>query len=129
MKSKIFSLLCCSLLLSGCACTAQRPDRPALISHIVLIDLKDPADFAELLRDSDEMLGTIPSVASYAAGAHLDTGRDSVSHDYDLAIYLGFRSQADLTAYVEHEQHIAAVTKWKDRMNSLRVYDMLDPTE
>jgi len=129
MKSIIFTLLLSTVLLTGCAGSPQRADRPALISHIVLVDLKDPADFAELLRDSDAMLGTIPSVSSYAAGAHLETGRDSVLHDYDLAIYLGFGSEADLAAYVEHEQHIAVVTKWKDRMESLRVYDMLDPKE
>lgn len=128
MKSKILAPLCCSLVLTGCACTGQRPDRPALISHIVFIDLKDPADFQELLRDSDEMLQTIPTVSSYAAGAHLETGRDSVLHDYDLVIYLGFDSEDDLAAYVEHEQHKATVTKWKDRMESLRVYDMRDPT-
>lgn len=128
MKPKIFIVLCCSLLLSGC-CKMPTAQRPALISHIVLIDLVDPADYDECLRDCDELLGTIPSVARYAAGAHLDTARDSVLHDYDLAIYLGFRSEEDLAAYVDHEQHIEAVTKWKDRMDSLRVYDMIDPTK
>jgi Stress responsive A/B Barrel Domain len=91
-----------------------------------LVELENSGEYPSIRRDADSMLGTIPSVATYAAGGHLETGRSTVSDDYDLAIYLGFASQADLAVYVAHEQHIAFVKKWKPRFKSLRVYDMLD---
>lgn len=116
-------------ILSGCVSTGETPRRPALIGHIVLVELADNSDYSELLEDSETMLATIPSVVSFAAGAHIDTGRSTVSDDYDLAIYLGFGSVEGLDSYVSHEQHIAYVTKWKPRLSSLRVYDMYDPTE
>lgn len=97
-----------------------------MIGHIVFIELNNPADYHELLGDTDWMLGTIPAVSAYAAGNHLDTGRSTVRNDYDLAIYLGFESEADLRAYVIDPQHIDYVNKWKPRLKSLRVYDMLD---
>ena len=99
---------------------------PAMIGHIVLIELNDPSDFHDLLHDADWMLGTIPTVESFAAGKHLDTGRSNVSSDYDFAIYLGFKSERDLAIYVAHQQHVEFVNKWKPKLRSLRIYDMLD---
>ncbi|MGJ8637318.1 MAG: Dabb family protein [Phycisphaerales bacterium] len=99
---------------------------PARIGHIVFVELKNQNDFHELLKDADWMLGTIPTVSTFAAGRHLDTGRSSVRADYDLAIYLGFESEHDLAIYVAHSQHIDFVNKWKPRLSALRVYDMLD---
>jgi hypothetical protein len=126
---KLITLLTTLALLTGCASTQYRAPRPALIGHIVFVDLIDPNDYDECLRDVDELLGTIPSVATFAAGRHIDTGRDIVLNDYDLAIYLGFESVEDLDAYIVHEQHVACVAKWQPRMNALRIYDMHDPTK
>lgn len=117
-----------TLLLGACTTTPSRAPRPALIGHIVFVQLDDPGDYEEILADSDTMLGTIPSVRAYSAGAHIDTGRDTILSDYDLAIYLGFDSEEALGAYVRHAQHVAYVTKWKPRLKALRVYDMHDPT-
>jgi len=123
------------LFLPACSSGGQRTSRPpvpppagppAMIGHIVFIQLQNPSDFHALLHDADWMLGTIPSVESYAAGKHLDTGRSTVSSDYDLAVYLGFKSEADLRAYVIDDQHVDFVNKWKPRLKSLTVYDMLD---
>ena len=99
---------------------------PALIGHIVLIELENPDEYQAILWSADRLLGTIPTVLTYAAGGHAETGRESVRRDYDLAIYLGFASQEDLAAYVAHDQHIAFVNSWKPKLKSLRVYDMLD---
>ena len=123
------------LILPACAgrSTARLPagqrtpaPAPAMIGHIVFIQLKNPSDYHDLLHDADWMLGTISTVATYAAGRHLDTGRSTVTADYDLAIYLGFDSEQDLRTYVASEQHIGFVEKWKPRFKSLKVYDMID---
>ena len=99
---------------------------PALISHIVLITLKDPIDLEAIRWAADFSLGTIPSVATYACGSHHETGRSTVLNDYDLAIYLGFASQEDLDAYVTHPQHVGFVERWDPKVELWRVYDMLD---
>jgi hypothetical protein len=127
MKTMFILIACFSL--AACTPAQHRAQRTALIGHIVFVNLSDPNDYDALLADSDTMLATIPSVQTYAAGQHLDTGRATVLGDYDLAIYLGFESVEDLSAYVDHPQHIAFVTKWKPRFESLRVYDMHDPTK
>ncbi len=113
------------VLASGCATTRTAP-RPAPISHVVFVTLADDADLPELLADSDAMLGTIPSVSSYAAGSHLDTGRATVDAEYSLGIYLGFESERDLAEYVAHPRHVAYVQKWQPRLESLLVRDVLD---
>jgi hypothetical protein len=115
-------------LVTGCASTETRAPRTALIGHIVFVELQNEADYDEILADSDDLLATIPSVRTYAAGRHIDTGRDTIINDYDLAIYLGFESVEGLDAYVKHEQHIEYVKKWKPRLSALRVYDMHDPS-
>lgn len=102
------------------------PPPPAMIGHIVFVELANPSDFHEILHDADWMLGTIPTVSTFAAGKHLDTGRSTVRGDYDLAIYLGFENEADLNMYVVHSSHVDFVNKWKPRLKALRVYDMLD---
>lgn len=114
-------------IVTGCAAPGTAP-RPAPISHIVFVTLADETDRPELLADSDAMLGTIPSVSSYAAGPHLDTGRPSVDDAYSLGIYLGFETERDLAAYVAHPQHVAYVEKWRPRLASLLVRDVLDET-
>ncbi|MBL4808554.1 MAG: Dabb family protein, partial [Phycisphaerales bacterium] len=38
----------------------------------------------------------------------------------------GFNSEQDLRTYVAHSQHIRFVNKWKPKLKSLKVYDMID---
>lgn len=129
MNCRTILYLTVIFFLSGCVSSRETPRRPGLISHIVFVELADDSDYSEILADSESMLATIPSVVSFAAGEHIDTGRSTVSSDYDLAIYLGFDSVEGLGSYVDHNKHIAYVTKWKPRLSSLRVYDIHDPTE
>lgn len=113
-------------LLGGCVSTG--PARPvATISHVVFVELADPADAPALLADSDAVLAAIPSVAVYSAGPHIDTGRATVLSDYDIGIVLGFDTVEDLAAYVVHPDHVAFVERWKPRTTRLRVYDIHDP--
>lgn len=119
------TLLLLSLLLTGCA---HHAPRPALISHVVFIEVHDKADIPELLADSDAALASIPGVVSYAAGEHIDTGRPTVLHDYDLGLYIGFDSEEDYAVYVSHPAHVEFVARWRPRLKALRVYDIHDPT-
>lgn len=120
------TILIASMQLFGCA--ANTPSRPAAISHIVLIKLKDPALASELLLDSNEKLSTISSVATYHAGRHLETGRALVDGDYDVCLSVGFDSTESYAAYLEHPLHLALVERWSQHWEWIRIYDVLDNT-
>jgi hypothetical protein len=119
-------------LLTGCTtpppAAPPGPTRPARINHIVFFKLNDPADADEFIADCDAKLADIPGVVSYYAGRHLERGRTNVEGDYDVGLYLGFMSEADYDDYIAHTYHIAIVVKWKDRLEWLRVHDVLDDT-
>ena len=124
-------LLVAALPLTGCACGCRSadtgmPPSPAAISHVVLFDLHDPADADELIVDCNEQLATIPGIASFAVGRHLDTGRGHVSSDYHVGLYVGYETEADYAVYVDHPIHVALIEKWQPRWNSIRVFDFLD---
>lgn len=120
-------------VLTGCGynhvCVFDEPsNRPARISHIVLVKLKNPADAPALIADSDAKLARIPGVTAYACGRHLDMGRPTVIHDYDVGLYVGFDSTEDYAVYVDHPDHKALVAEWKPKSEWLHVYDVLDET-
>lgn len=123
----LFGLFCVALFIPLIGCVSGAP-RPAIISHIVFVDLQDPADVSELIADSDASLAHIPGVVSYAAGPPIDTGRQTVLKDYDVGLYIGFDSEAAYTGYVTHPEHTSFVARWKPRLTALRVYDFRDIT-
>lgn len=113
------------VLFIGCA---SAPPRPALISHVVFVELHDPADIPELIADSDATLAHIPGVVSYATGQPIDTGRDTVLDDYDVGMSLGFDSAEAYARYVAHPDHTRFVARWKPRLTALRIYNFEDVT-
>lgn len=133
MRNRTLTVLLMLIILGAAGCsgtssTSGAAPRPALIGHIVYFNLESPDEADALIADCDALLATIPHVSSYACGMHLDIGRSTVRSDYDVAAYIGFESEADLRAYVDHPQHLELVNRWRSRISELRVYDMLDPT-
>lgn len=119
----VSSVLALAGPLAGCS-TRRTP----LISHVVFVSLNDPARAGALLDDADRSLATIPGVVSYAAGPHIDTGRATVLRDYDIGMVIGFDSPDDYAAYVASPAHTGFVGRWMPEVESLRVYDIHDPT-
>ncbi len=109
-------------LLAG-ACTHHAPT----ISHVVLISLEDSSQTPALQADCNRLLTQIPAVRTYTAGSHIDIGRDSVLHDYDLGLIVTFDDADAYRAYVDHPLHIQLVETWRDRFASIRVWDIHDP--
>lgn len=107
---------------------ATRAPRPAVINHIVLITLRDASDAEALIADSDRLLANIPSVVSYFCGTHLDTGRSTVDGSYHVGLYVGFDSAEGYMAYIDHEGHVELVKSWAPRVESMRIFDVVDPT-
>lgn len=98
----------------------------ARLGHIVLLTLKNSADTEELIASSREFLAGIPGLTHYGAGTHLETGRDAVDGDYDVALYIGFDTEADYAAYLVHPDHVAYVEAWRPRFVSIRILDVLE---
>lgn len=109
--------------LTGCAAT-----RPAPLIHLVFIQLHDPSQVEDLLADCDRLLPGIPGVVSYAAGRHLDIGRQNIDSDYDLALVVGFEDEDAYQGYVVHPDHVNLVNAWKERFRQLMVRDFDDRT-
>jgi hypothetical protein len=126
-------LLVLSLLtVAGCAgvhnCPSARSLRPARISHIVFIKLKDPADAPALIADSDKTLPRIRGVTGYACGQHLDMARANVIHDYDVGLFVGFETNDQYASYVQDPAHVAFVNTWAPKAEWLHIYDFADDT-
>ncbi len=96
---------------------------PLAVRHVVFFKLKDKSDLTQLERSCDEKLSAIPGVVEFSLGRPIDTGRASVDCDYDLAVYVGFPSLEAYRGYLVHPQHVALVSAWKDKFQSLRIFD------
>jgi hypothetical protein len=95
------------------------------VNHIVLFTLVDAGEAEAFIEANDRTLPRIPAVEAYFSGRHLPTGRAVVKDDYDVCVYLGFPSEEAYEAYLEHELHRDLVAAWRDRIETMRVYDVL----
>jgi|GEM_PF-735319 len=127
-------LACAALGIAfvGCASTpeaqslARKADLDtAPITHVVLVQLKDPTRTAELIADCDQVLPAIKGVSGYSCGVPLVTGRTNVTGDYDVGIYVGFRTDADYRSYVDDPRHLAMVDRWRDGWKAVRIFDVV----
>ena len=128
-------MLACAALgitLVGCASTpeaqslARKADLDtAPITHVVLVQLKDPTRTAELIADCDQVLPAIKGVSGYSCGVPFVTGRTNVTGDYDVGIYVGFRTEAEYRAYVDDPRHMAMVDRWRDGWKGVRIFDVV----
>lgn len=110
-------------LLAGCA-SPRREAQPAPLLHLVYFQLQDGENADALHADCDDLLAGIPSVASYASGRHLETGRISVTADYDLFLLVGFQDEADYLEYLGHASHLELVRRWQPKLKGLRIHDV-----
>lgn len=121
-----------AVLLAACASTpeaaslARKDDLgTAPITHVVLVQLKDPTRIAELIADCDRALPGIEGVDGYSCGVPLDMGRANVTKDYDVGIYVGFATPEAYRAYVDHPRHLALVERWRDGWKAVRIFDVV----
>lgn len=126
---KILSLVSLSAFyLSGCA-TSSATVRAATakpIHHIVFINLSDPTQSEELIRDS-RALAEIPGVSGLIVGPRYNSGRAAAATDFDVGLSLDLASDADYRRYLDHPLHQALITKWRPRWQSAQIRDFSDP--
>ena len=110
------------LMVAGCG-TAN----PPRIHHVVLFKLGDPGAVPEFIAESDAMLADIPGVQSYFSGTPLDTSRDApVDLNFDVFFSFGFGSVEDYKAYLNHPRHVELITRWRPRLEWIRVHDAIE---
>lgn len=124
---RLVPLVLAGLLLAVPGCQKRCSSHSALISHVVIFNLADPAQAEDLIEACDGMLAGIESVGNYTCGRHIDTGRPVVLDDYDVALIVGFNSQADYSAYLDDPKHRAFLDAWSDQISDVRIYDIHDP--
>ena len=128
------ALLALVAAAAGCASTPEakslarkeRLETPA-ITHVVLVQLKDPSRTAELVADCDRALPGIESVRGYACGVPMETGRSNVIGDYDVGIYVGFLDSAGYRAYLDDPRHLDLVERWREGWKAVRIFDVISP--
>ena len=107
------------------ACSSSKQTGPT-INHVVFIKLGDPADAVALMDDCDRLLPTIPGVHGYWCGQHGEYGRSTVDGDYDVALYVGFKTSDEYATYVDHDNHVELVQSWKPKFEWIRVHDVVN---
>ena len=93
------------------------------IQHLVLIKLKDTNDRTALEKDCNAKLSSIPGVVEFSLARPIDIGRKNVDGDYDVAVSVEFASTDAYKAYLVHPDHLALVGAWKEKSNSMRIFD------
>lgn len=109
------------------ACQHRHQPRSTVLSHVVIFNLADPSQADALIDDCDRLLTGIETIDSYACGKHIETGRPAVLHDYDVALVVGFDSQADYSAYLTDPLHTEFLERWSTKIDDVRIYDLYDP--
>lgn len=111
------------LMLGAC----QHRVAHSAITHVVIVNLTDPTQTEPVIADCDTLIADIDSINAYACGTHIETGRPVVLNDYDLALVVGFATKADYDAYLTSDQHTEFLKRWSDRIDRIRIFDILDP--
>mgnify|MGYP000896378926 CR=1 FL=1 len=124
MKKLLF--LCVALLFVSCQSNRQPDPR---IVHVVLTWLNEPTNEKHrnmVIKASEEFL-KIPGVLDVGVGRPLMSDRDIVDDSFDVGIFLTFKTEEDLQAYIDHPDHQATVKLiLKPLVKKIKVYDIVD---
>lgn len=112
--------------LTGCESdpAASKRAHQALLQHVVLVSLQDPADAAALEADCNRLLPPIESVRTWWIGTPVDTGRAAVDGEYEVGLCVGFDSLEGLADYQSDPRHLELVDLWRPRATRFRIFDV-----
>lgn len=113
------------VVFSGCAGTDDRADPAAQLTHVVLFDLRDPADIEPLKAAIDGLLSRFSGIGTYSFGHAIDRDDPRRVADYDVACSMTFPNPIDLGRYREWDEHRALIEEWKSRLLSVKTADFI----
>lgn len=119
-------ILAISVLLAASCTASPKAPRPSRINHIVFIVLNDADQSQALIDDCDRLLPGIPGVVAYHCGQHGDFGRQNIDSHYDVGLAIGFDTPSAYEAYVAHDDHVALIEAWANRIQAIRIHDVVD---
>ena len=99
------------------------------MNHVVLCWLKDSGNEKQRQQLIDESLKfrSIPGVIEVRAGEVIESDRSIVDDSYDVAIFLSYKTIADMDAYIVHPDHQKAVNEvLKPLVKKVLVYDFIE---
>jgi hypothetical protein len=114
------------IVLALSACTTVRP-RPASVTHVVLVWLKDSVTAAELaeIREHTLDLRAIPGVTAVRVGSAVPSRRPIEDDSFDLGVVMDFESVEAMRHYVDDPRHEEFVRRYvKGRAERLLIYDI-----
>jgi hypothetical protein len=121
----------CSSLKFWCwGCGDGGSDDDAQLYHIVLMWQKLPGNptHRKQLIDAGQQFAKIPGVKSVRTGRAVLSDRDIVDDSFDVAFVLSFEDKAALQNYLDHPDHLQAVTgTLQPLVDKIVVYDFIEP--
>lgn len=96
------------------------------IHHIVLFELTDAAtdnDIQAMIADGKELLRQIPGVLAVEIGLKARDDREVHLKNYQVALYVHLRSNADLDIYSPHPNHQEFLARHKAKWINVQVAD------
>ena len=119
-------LLFAVMLFASCANYSKPQPR---IVHVVMCWLNEPGNqkHQEMIVEASREFRKIPGVIDVGVGGPLMSERSIVDDSFDVGIFLTFKNEEDLQAYLDHPDHVAAVKViLKPLVKTVKVYDIID---
>lgn len=119
------------LVAGGLYLAAPGADQKAstpLLAHDVYFTLKDnsPAAKDRLVAACKKYLSGHPGEVFFAVGTRaLDLKREVNDQEFDVALHIVFRTQADHDRYQQAERHQQFIAENRDNWKRVRVFDSL----
>lgn len=121
----------CSSMKFWCwGCGDSSDEDEAQVHHIVLMWQKLPGNptHRKQLIEAGQKFADIPGVKSVSAGRAILSDRDIVDDSFDVALVLSFEDKAALQTYLDHPDHLQAVTDTlQPLVDKIVVYDFIEP--
>lgn len=92
-----------------------------MLKHIVIWNLKDPAQGPELKRRLEALVGVVPSIRAFEVGMNIVPSETAG----DIVLVSTFDDPAGLKAYAEHPEHLKVVDFVKQVVSHRRAADYL----
>jgi hypothetical protein len=113
-----------AVLIGGIPVGLHADDAP--MAHIVFFKLKDSSQDAKvrLMKACEEYLAGHKGTVHFSVGVRAeDMDREVNDLDFDIALHLVFRTQADHDRYQADERHLKFVEEYGDSWSNVRVFD------
>lgn len=110
-------------LVFGGLALAGDLEKPGLIKHVVLVQLKNPQDLGRFMGLS-KRLAKLPGVARYSIGPILPRENDQ-QDTFDVGVVVTLESRQALYDYLRHSRHREIVDSMRSLVEKVVVHDFI----